>query len=71
MTAGSRNTDTASLLENFLDANVEDLSPKMFSELDTLAAEIDESAEELHEQIDELNGEIEELKKQIEELEMK
>jgi peptidoglycan hydrolase CwlO-like protein len=71
MTAGSRDTDTASLLENFLDANAEDIPPRIFSELDNLAAEIDESAGALHSEIDELNEEVADLKKQIEELEMK
>lgn len=67
--AGSRSTDIATLLENFLDNNADDLSPNMFNELDSLAEEIDEKAEELEEQISDLQSDVEELTNRMNESE--
>jgi hypothetical protein len=64
MPASVRKTDIASILESFLDENEEDLSPRMFTDLNDIAGEIDDAAHELHSQIDDLVNENEDLKKQ-------
>lgn len=62
MPASVRKTDIASILESFLDENEEDLSPRMFTDLNDIAGEIDDAAEKLHSQIDDLVNENEDLK---------
>ncbi|MDI6677732.1 hypothetical protein QMA02_17985 [Bacillus wiedmannii] len=69
MPASSRKTDIASMLESFLDTNEEDLSPKMFQELNDLAGDIDESVSELQEEIEDLKQEKEELTETVKKLE--
>ncbi|WP_144641290.1 hypothetical protein [Bacillus cereus] len=69
MPASSRKTDIASMLESFLDTNEEDLSPKMFQELNDLAGDIDESVSVLQEEIEDLKQEKEELTGTVKKLE--
>lgn len=69
MPASSRNTEIASLLENFLDENQENLPPSMFNELDDLAEQIDSLVKEKEDELDELQSDNDEMKNQIIELE--
>lgn len=69
MPASSRNTDIASLLENFLDDNEDNLPPTMFRELNDLAGEIDSFVKEKDTVISDLEDEKYELEQQIKELE--
>lgn len=69
MPAISRKTDIGSLIENFLDTNEEDLSPKMFTALENLAKEVDEAANNLHDEIDELQDRVKKLEEELEAVE--
>lgn len=69
MPASSRNTEIASLLENFLDENQENLPPSMFNELDDLAEQIDSLVKEKEDELDELQTDNDAMKNQITELE--
>lgn len=69
MASISRKTDIGSLIENFLDSNEEDLSPKMYAALEDLAEEVDEAAKNLHDEVDELQDRVKELEEELEAVE--
>jgi chromosome segregation ATPase len=57
------------LLESFLDNNVDDISPNMIQELESLGDEIETAEENYNAKISELESELSEAKQKIEELE--
>lgn len=67
--ASSTNSRLMTALESFLDDNIEDISPNLFTELDNLMMEMDESAEELEDKLRETENEASELTDRVEELE--
>jgi hypothetical protein len=53
-TSISRKTDIGSAVENFLDSNSDNISPRLWEDLEALAEEVDELASELEQRIFEL-----------------